>query len=698
MLMSVDITEERQKILIADDSEMNRSILADMLGEEYEIIEAENGVQAVAVLQEQATEISLLLLDIVMPEMDGFGVLHMMNQNRWIDHVPVIMISAESDSQQVAKAYEMGVTDFIARPFDAIIVHRRAVNTILLYAKQKRLVQMVAAQIREKEQQSNLMIDMLSNIVEFRNGESGLHVLHVRTLTELLLRQLQKKTSGQSISAAEISLIGMASALHDIGKISIDEKILNKPGRLTEEEFSAMKKHTVIGAEMLQKLPDVQKEPLVRAAYEICRWHHERYDGSGYPDGLAGDEIPISAQVVSIADVYDALTSDRVYKKAFSHETAMSMILSGQCGVFNPLLLKCLEDIQEELEEALRNGQTQERPENVQELTHEAVRCEGLNTSQRSLRLLDSERMKYEFLAIMTEEIQFEYTASSNTLTLSAWGAKKLGLNENIVNPGSDAGIQRALGKEIWMKLAADLRKTTSRNPLIHYEGQLQLNGQKRWHKISVMALWAGEDSPQYMGAIGKAVDIHDALCHLEELEKRAYHDMLTGLLNHASAKEEIRDMVKREPDVDWALVILDLDRFKMANDSYGHLFGDKVLRYVAERLKQSTSRGDIAARVGGDEFLLFTEYSSQFEEKLEKVFASLTGTYEDFPVGVSMGVARTAVVGNDYDTLFHAADQALYSAKRAGRKRYLFYDETMNGMLSAISPIDRAGSEMEQV
>ncbi len=269
----------KEKILIVDDSELNRAILADMLGEEYDIVEAENGLEGVAILQKMGPELSLVLLDIVMPQMDGFGVLDTMNQNHWIDDIPVIMISAESGSSHIERAYELGVTDFIARPFDALIVHRRVVNTILLYAKQKKLVGMVADQIYEKERQGNLMIDILSHIVEFRNGESGLHVLHVRSLTELLLRRLSQKTDRYRLTPAEIAIITTASALHDIGKIAIDENILNKPGRLTDEEFAIMKTHTTVGAEMLENLPIHQHDPLVNVAYQICRWHHERYDG-----------------------------------------------------------------------------------------------------------------------------------------------------------------------------------------------------------------------------------------------------------------------------------------------------------------------------------------------------------------------------------------------------------------------------------
>ena len=339
----------KQQILIVDDSEINREILKEILKEDYRILEAANGEECLEQLERYGTGISLVLLDIVMPEMDGFEVLAAMNQNHWIEDIPVIMISNEDSDSYIRRAYEMGVSDYISRPFDAKIVYQRVLNMIKLYAKQRRLIRLVTRQIYEKERNNRMLIGILSQIVEFRNGESGLHVIHINLITQLLLEQLVKKTGKYQLSWEDRFLIATASALHDIGKIGIDEKILNKPGKLTKEEFEIMKTHTLIGAQMLDNLDMYRNEKLLKFAYEICRWHHERYDGKGYPDGLVGEEIPISAQVVSLADVYDALVSERVYKKAFSHEKALEMIQNGECGIFNPLLLQCMTEAQDKL-------------------------------------------------------------------------------------------------------------------------------------------------------------------------------------------------------------------------------------------------------------------------------------------------------------------------------------------------------------
>lgn len=389
----------KQTILIVDDSEMNRDLLVDILEDQYDLIEAENGVKAIEILAEQREAISLVLLDIMMPEMDGFGVLSHIYQNHWNESFAVIMISADDSPVNIKRAYDLGAFDYISRPFDAAIVQRRISNTMCLYVRQKHLEQMVIEQFYENENNNKLMIAILSHIVEFRNGESGAHVLHVNQITELLLKQLILHTDQYPLSQSDITLISMASSLHDIGKIAIPEDVLNKPGRLTDEEFEIIKTHAAIGADILLSLPaDQQSVPLVRVAFEICRWHHERYDGKGYPDGLKGDDIPIAAQTVALADVYDALTSERCYKKAYSHEDALNMILDGQCGAFNPILLQCLQEITTALK---------------QELTKNVS---GQNMMQRTGGEIDYGRMfsgkKYNFQSQQQKTLKLLYTDS----------------------------------------------------------------------------------------------------------------------------------------------------------------------------------------------------------------------------------------------------------------------------------------------
>ena len=342
-------------ILIVDDCDMNREILREILSSDYSIMEACGGEEALSMIHQFGTGISLVLLDIVMPGLDGFEVLSYMNQDHTIEDIPVIMISSEDSEAFIRRAYEMGASDYVSRPFDAKVVYRRVTNNIKLYAKQRRLIRMVTEQIREREENVSMLVGVLSQIVEFRNGESGLHVKHIRRFTECILDCLIEKDPDLHLGTKERENIPLASALHDIGKIAVDDKILNKPGRLTPEEFEAMKLHTVYGAKMLEELQPYYDEPLLKTATDIAHWHHERWDGRGYPDGLVGDAIPLSAQIVSLADVYDALTSERCYKKAYSHDKAVEMILNGECGVFNPKLVECFVEIQSVLREELCN-------------------------------------------------------------------------------------------------------------------------------------------------------------------------------------------------------------------------------------------------------------------------------------------------------------------------------------------------------
>ena len=697
-MMEQNQTLHKQKILIADDNEMNRAILADMLEAEFEIVEAADGVQAVSILNQMGTTIALVLLDIVMPNMDGYEVLAMMNKQRWIEDIPVIMISAENRSAYIERAYELGVCDFISRPFDALVVHRRVSNTIMLYAKQKKLVGMVADQIYEREKSSNLMISILSHIVEFRNGESGRHVLHIHVITELLLKHLVRMTDQYHLTKRDISLIVTASALHDIGKIGIPGEILNKPGKLTPEEFEIMKSHSMVGASMLKGLELHREEPLVKTAYEICRWHHERYDGQGYPDGLKGEAIPISAQIVALADVYDALTSERVYKAAYSHEKALEMILNGECGAFNPLLLECLSDIadtiQDELEVNSLGGRNRRELSGVME---EMLQHEELSASERPLRLLEQERSKYRFFADMSHEIQFEYTCDPPVLTLSEWGAAHLELEELVMEPENDPELLSVLGRQNLDELIEALHKTTMEQPVTQLECKVMVNGEPRWYRIVCRATWTEEETPRLSGVIGKATDIHDEYVRMADLRYKASHDALTGLWNRSHARERIMRYLKNAPESKYAMMLIDLDCFKKANDQYGHMFGDQVLQHTAERLLQSIRNEDIGARIGGDEFLIFLEYTGKIEPVAERIFRVLTGNYAQFPIRISMGISLSEQEGNDYDTLLRCADQALYTAKRDGRGQYRLYDTGMKDMFSVISPIDSDGAEAAQ-
>lgn len=538
--------EKNARILIVDDSEMNRDMLSDMLSDDYDIVEAADGEEALSILKERVYDIDLVLLDIIMPAVDGFGVLDVMKRYHWIDNTPVIMISSETSQSYIRKAFELGVTDYILRPFDSFIIHKRVSNTLMLYRKQKKLLNALEEQVYENEKNNSMMINVLAHIVEFRNGESGMHVHHIKQLTSILLQNLIEKTDKYHLTENDILLISTASSLHDIGKISIDDKILNKPGRLTAEEFEVIKTHSVIGAEMLQDLHNTHNYPLFDKAYEICRWHHERYDGKGYPDGLSGEEIPISAQVTSLADVYDALTSNRCYKKAFSHEKAMEMILDGQCGAFNPVLLQCLKDCEKQiLAEFSDSIDTTQDDRLLIHATEELV--ENKISSDKidfSAHLPIAARERWNFFSDGSGEIQFEYDAMLDVLRLTKYGAKVLGLQELTMHPrGLKQGYLGA--QNIQTILDAMQSEASLEKPVVKIKKHISLNGPRRWYEIRIRTLWSNEEKPKYTGILGRIIDINDSELAIVRPEYRISENDDAEIRQTISKLTQVFDVVR---------------------------------------------------------------------------------------------------------------------------------------------------------
>ena len=508
----------KQKILIADDSEINRALLMEILGDGYEYLEAENGVRAVELLREH-TDIALVLLDIMMPQMDGFDVLKVMRCYSWLDEIPVIMISAAKDTANIERAYDLGVADYMRRPFERVMVLRQVQNVLMLYAKQKRLTRLVTDQVYEKEHNSVLMISILSHVVEFRNRESGLHVLHIRTLTDLLLHRLAQKTDRYQLDESDIARISTASALHDIGKIVIPEEILNKPGRLTAEEFAIIKNHTVAGAQMLQDLGQAiaQDEPLLQVAHAICRWHHERWDGNGYPDRLKGDEIPIAAQVVALADVYDALTSERCYKHAYDHDTALRMILNGECGAFNPLLLDCLRESSEQLRTELNRSEWDRGfRQETHRLSEEILHREALPRENHSQLLLEQEKERTDFYAAQCGGIRFDYDLLAGSVTVYDYHAEPM-QQKTVTDFAQGKGLG-FLNEQDRRKLSKAMSRATPEAPDVVLPVMVQRDGEPRVHRMALHTIWSGAGVRRCVNVLGQLTDEQHRIEHQAEL------------------------------------------------------------------------------------------------------------------------------------------------------------------------------------
>ena len=492
--------DKRQKILIVDDSKLNRDILKEILGETYNYLEAENGNQAIQMIGENI-EIDLMLLDLNMPQMNGFEVLAIMKRSRCLEETPVIMISSEESVDTMRKAYEMGITDYITRPFDTVIVKKRVQNTLDLYVNQKRLINVVVDQVYEKAENNNIMIRILSNVLGSRNSESSEHILHIRTATELMLRKLIKISDTYHLTEADIALITTASSLHDIGKIHIPEEILNKPGKLSDEEFKIMKTHSELGASIIRDMRFPQNHPLVHTAWEICRWHHERWDGGGYPDGLKGEEIPISAQVVSIVDVYDALTSERCYKKAFDHDTAMNMILDGQCGQFNPILLKCLRELSLPFSKMLSTEMNDNKYyHEVQSLSNEILSDKSLPNQIYSQSLVKVMQEKIDFFKSNSGTNSIDYNVVSGQLTILN-GKQQVLCQRN--NPKFDLFKEFGVIEEDVQYIRVLLHQTSVQNKEISVQIKATVENKSQMYKMKLHTLWSPMKKDVCIGIIG---------------------------------------------------------------------------------------------------------------------------------------------------------------------------------------------------
>lgn len=512
---------ERKKLLIADDSEMNRAILANMLEQDFEIMEVSDGKEALAALQIYRKDLSALLLDIVMPEMDGFQVLEEMKQRQWLEDVPTVMISAETGSGYIDRAFELGAVDYINRPFSATVVRQRIINTILLHTRRQEMMDILTSQVYRQEKSSEVMLSILNFAVEYRNGEGGGHMSGVEYLTGLLLRRLMAVTAQYSLTPEDVNLICTASGLHDIGKLLVPEDILQKPGKLTDEEFAIIKTHTKLGAQILSELPMHRNEKLVKYAIEICRWHHEHWNGEGYPDGLAGDHIPIAAQVVSLADAYDALTSKRSYKQAFSHEKAVEMIHNGECGSYNPLLLRCLDDVSDTAKQGMKDAGQTVAP--LRRVVEELYKGQDLAAARMTQQLEDA-YAKQDFFTSLSDELWFDYTAQPSSLHLSRGLAEQTGLPSVMLEPLQSPTLQMYLGKELTEGLKRQLEGLTLEETRLDLTTKLRLRGRLRRCQLSVQITWSARKQRRCAALLGKVTDIEDRSQCIEQLRAEIQH------------------------------------------------------------------------------------------------------------------------------------------------------------------------------
>ncbi len=502
------MSSTKQKILLIEDSKANRDALKECLIDEFDIIEAENGALAVPILKKSHKSISLIFLDLVMPEMDGFGVLTYLKTNNLLDDIPVIAIANEKDQKRVYNAFKCGAQDFVTKPFDKEIIKKRVQNILDLFAKQKKLIKIVSDEYFERTKNTNMLIDILGHTVEFRNGENGYHIMHMNIITEILLNRLVAKTDKYNLTTKDIDLISSASALHDLGKVGIKESILNKPGKLTKEEQEIMKGHTKIGANIIQQLIQFKNEKIYQYAYEIARWHHERYDGKGYPDGLKGDNIPISAQVVGLAECYDVLVNDRAYKKTYTHDQAMKMILNGECGAFNPLLLKCIKEGQHEIKDGLDYFSKINRDKQKIDVISTNLfkdQKKSADVSYESEDSLDTERIRMFYSSKIFDEIIFDYTVATSVLNFNDSGREILKVDGVIYEPVENRDFVEVFGRNNIDRFVSKLKKTTYNNPNFEMSLKLLTGDKITKYNLVCSSMWHKFNHDEMIGFVGRA-------------------------------------------------------------------------------------------------------------------------------------------------------------------------------------------------
>ena len=717
------ISPHKYTILIVDDDFFQRSVLTEQIlteqgdNDNFHIITADNGQEAIDILKERHQEISLVLLDIWMPDKDGFDVLIEMNQMDLREVIPVIVLSA--DRENATKAFDLGAFDFIEKGENSRIILQRMQNALKIYSTFEDLKEYARVEISARERNSDVIIAILSSVIAQVNHESGAHILPVKAYTNLLLNKLKEKGL-IDYTDNDIKIITQASSLHDIGKVNIGPGILNKRGVFTQSERNAMEKHSELGSAILDQMETYKDDKLVEAAKTICRYHHENWDGTGYPEKLEGREIPIEAQVVALADRYDALRSDRVYKPGYEHDDTINKLKEWHGKNFSPVLWEIFDENADELNRisqlplsSFEINVEREAQEMIGEIIKKnfapAIRDldspmsaeeQYNNNYQQLLEQMLEERNKYKFLSSISNEIQYEYKIKPDGTSIMEFNdeaAKILHLPIKIENPFTNEKFKDTFTQENMEHIISLLNSSvhSESEDVIEDEMELVVDGDKKWFHFYILPTWTYvEETSSYIrtGSIGKLVDSHENHQKMDELYQQATHDGLTGLLNKKAARSLIEEQIKTRPELGYALLIIDLDHFKEANDTYGHLFGDEVLQEFARRLVKSTRTGDIVARIGGDEFMLCSMVKGEETRPLtRRIYESIIGPYKEFNIGTSIGVATTEEVGNDYDELILHADEALYVAKKAGRGQYAFYKEIdkKDQWTSSVSPIE---------
>lgn len=694
-------------LLIVDQQSFDRTFLGELFREDYSVEEASNAFQTAEYLRESAKELKAVLISAAMLEQDEDGICGLLwGKPDEKNDIPVFLITSERINLDTWQRWETMTMDIIEKPFEPAIIRRRVNNAVELYEARKHIKQVIGDELAslrkqtyKKRDMNNAIIDMLSSVIEFRSGESGEHVGRIRSLTRMILNRLKENKIYPGLTDEEIDMISEASAMHDIGKISIPEHILNKPGPLTAEEYEEMKKHTLYGCAILASLPFFQEEEVFQYAYEICRHHHDRWDGTGYPDGIRGNEINLAAQVVAVADVYDSLVSERVYKKAYSHQKAIRMIKEGECGSFNPKILKCFYEIADEAHEKLYSSRRENllREEEGYSPSFSMGSLKNIQEeriSDKALWLLERERQKFTWLTELSDEILFDYDKVADTIEFSEKYKEVFGGNLEVCSAREFIKNSPYATEKERIRIQEQMKKLDLDQPGVSLEVQLQTKNGVEWFDFVVRGIWSGEECVGYFGRLSSIEHLKGETL---KWKKQAMQDYLTGLCNRQALENAVQEMLQLKKEV-FSLMMLDVDNFKAVNDTKGHLVGDELLKEIAAILTGKFRESDLIARLGGDEFCALLRgvvnekvLSAKAEEICQTTAGELAKKY-GVDISCSIGFSFYPADGEEGSLLLRKADKALYEAKKRGKGCYVFYHEALEEYpyLSMISRIDK--------
>lgn len=687
--------QERGTILLVDDQSEDRVRLRQLLSPSYEIVEAADGNEGLQMMETYCLQLAAVLLDVDMPGLDGFEVLRIAGEKGWLRAVPFFLITEKRAEEALERGYELGAMDILTKPFRPQVVRRRVDSMVELFRHRYELEQAVeeqTARIREQDARmrrtNKSMVEILSAAIGFRSVDSEVHVRRMRQITRLLLTDVMEHCPEYHLTEEQVEWVADLSVLHDIGKIGIPDVILNKSGRLTEDEYECMKAHTIYGGELVERMDFQTGEEGRRYCYEICRHHHERWDGGGYPDGLRGEEIPIWVQAVAVADVYEALVSHRVYKEAYTAGEAVQMILYGECGSFNPKILESLRRVSAQLVNEVAGEATRKEPREIapREQLHILPRASEAAPAPEDAQLLfDLEQEKYRVIAELSEDMIFTYNALFDSMEFSEKFCKVFQVAAYVNDFSKHPLSQRIFYPEEYEELRKKRRGLTWAVPEMEMDLRLPLpNGSRPWFHLVIHTINDKNDRTRELGYVGKLTNINRIKKEATEWQKRANTDALTQLYNRAGAHilfEELRQESRQTP-LELTVAFMDIDRFKSLNDTLGHEAGDQILTAFGHSVRRLFRPDDIVSRFGGDEFLVVMKGMGErtfAENKLGQLCrqtVKIASVDTPLEISSSIGVAFFPRDGVEFDDLLRKADKALYASKRAGRGRISFYED----------------------